>query len=388
VIKTNNQDKDAAMSETITSYKGFGPDWKCRDYQFAVGQTYEHAGDVEACASGFHACEYPLDVLAYYPPVDSKYAVVEQSGTLARHGGYSKVASSRISIKAEISLPGLIAAAVEYITTRCEPADAAHADGKRKIASATGYSSASSATGGRSASSATGYSSASSATGYSSASSATGDRSASSATGYSSASSATGYSPASSATGDRSASSATGDSSASSATGDSSASSATGDSSASSATGYSSASSATGDRSASSATGYSSASSATGDRSASSATGGRSASSATGGRSASSATGDSSASSATGYRSASLTTGLYSSSEIKAADDGKALHAIAIAAGRESKARAPLGSAIVCVYRNDDGELLHIRAAKVGENGIKADTWYSLNEDGEFVEAA
>jgi hypothetical protein len=316
VIKTNNQDKDAAMSETITSYKGFGADWKCRDYQFAVGQTYEHVGDVEACRSGFHACEYPLDVLAYYPPAGSKYAVVEQSGTLARHGEDTKIASSRISIKAEISLPGLIAATVEYITTRCEPADAAHADGKRKIASATGY---------RSASSATGDSSASSATGYRSASSATGDSSASSATGYRSASSATGYRSASSATGD---------------------------SSASSATGYRSASSATGDSSASSATGYNSASSATGDSS------------------------------------ASLTTGRYSSSEIKAADDGTALHAVAIAAGGQSKARAPLGSAIVCVYRNDDGELLHIRAAKVGEDGIKADTWYSLNEDGEFVEAA
>lgn len=43
--------------------------------------------------------------------------------------------------------------------------------------------------------------------------------------------------------------------------------------------------------------------------------------------------------------------------------------------------------AIVLAYRNDDGEIIHIRASKVGDNGIKAGVWYSLSEDGEFVEA-
>jgi hypothetical protein len=166
---------------------------------------------------------------------------------------------------------------------------------------------------------------------------------------------------------------------------DRSASSATGYSSASSATGYRSASSATGYRSASSATGYRSASSATGDSSASSATGDRSASSATGDRSASSATGDRSASSATGYSSASMTTGWASRSEIAPAD--KPQHAVAIAVGGESRARAPQESAIVLAYRNERGELLHIRASKVGENGVKPDTWYTLDANGEFVEA-
>ncbi|MCD6674886.1 MAG: hypothetical protein LT106_18790 [Burkholderiaceae bacterium] len=160
---------------------------------------------------------------------------------------------------------------------------------------------------------------------------------------------------------------------------------ATGYRSASSATGDQSASSATGYRSASSATGYRSASSATGDQSASSATGDRSASSATGYRSASSATGDRSASSATGYRSASLNTGYAGSAEISAGD--KPLHAVAIALGERSRARAPLGSWIVLAHRDGDGEIVHLRTAKTGENGIAPDTWYSLNESGEFVEA-
>ncbi|EDK10877.1 hypothetical protein CGSHiII_00327, partial [Haemophilus influenzae PittII] len=48
--------------------------------------------------------------------------------------------------------------------------------------------------------------------------------------------------------------------------------------------------------------------------------------------------------------------------------------------------KASINGAIVCVYRNHDGELIHIKASKVGENNIKADTWYTLDEFGEFVE--
>ncbi len=347
------------QKETIVTYKGFNPDMTCRGFQYEFGKTYEHEGEVEACSSGFHACEYPLDCFGYYPPADSVYGECEQSGDISTHEDDSKIASRKIHVKFGIDIPGLIKAAIEFTTSRCDPKKSNHTKGDRSASSATGYQSASSATGYQSASSATGDQSASSATGYQSASSATGDRSASSATGYQSASSATGNRSASSATGNRSASSATGNRSASSATGDRSA------------------SSATGDRSASSATGDRSASSATGDRSASSATGDQSASSATGDRSASSATGDQSASSATGDR---------SSSQITPAEDGRPLHAIALAAGEESKARAPEGSAIVCVYRNDKGELIHINASKVGENGIKPDTWYTLNSDGEFEE--
>ena len=36
----------------------------------------------------------------------------------------------------------------------------------------------------------------------------------------------------------------------------------------------------------------------------------------------------------------------------------------------------------------DDGdfEIIHIRASKVGDNGIKAGVWYSLDKQGNFVE--
>jgi len=104
--------------------------------------------------------------------------------------------------------------------------------------------------------------------------------------------------------------------------------------------------------------------------------------------SASSATGYRSASSATGDMSASLTTGFESHSEILPYPDGNPMNAIAIAAGGDSWARAPEGCAIVLCYRDHDGKIIHVRASKVGENGVKPNVWYSLDENGEFMECA
>ena len=46
----------------VLSFKGFGSDLKCRDFQYAIGEAYEHAGVVGACIGGFHACEYASPV--------------------------------------------------------------------------------------------------------------------------------------------------------------------------------------------------------------------------------------------------------------------------------------------------------------------------------------
>jgi len=73
----------------------------------------------------------------------------------------------------------------------------------------------------------------------------------------------------------------------------------------------------------------------------------------------------------TGYRANAATTGE---------------HSVAAALGIKGKAKAGLGGAIVLCYRKYDGSLVHIRASKVGENGIKPDVWYSLDEHNKFVE--
>ena len=238
------------MGESIKTYKGFNKYMTCRGFQYEEGKEYEEES-VEVCDHGFHACEYPLDCLGYYSPSESVYHEVEQSGEIQKHSEDTKVASTKIKIGAEISIAGLVKAAIEYTVKRVNKD--AESDEKYGASSATGDYGASSATGDYGASSATGYKGASSATGYKGASSATGDYGASSATGYKGASSATGDYGASSATGDYGASSATGYKGASSATGYKGASSATGDKGASSATGTCGASSATGYKGASSA---------------------------------------------------------------------------------------------------------------------------------------
>lgn len=117
--------KEQLEPEVVVAYKGFNKDLRCTGgdslFQYEVGKSYEHKGDVKCCSAGFHACEYPLDVFRYYAPSESRFAVVEQSGRVARHDEDSKIASSSISIKAELDLPGIIKAAIEYTISRTKP---------------------------------------------------------------------------------------------------------------------------------------------------------------------------------------------------------------------------------------------------------------------------
>ena len=220
----------AKNNTQILAYKGFNKDWTCRGYQYKVGETNVHDGKTKACESGFHACEYPLDVFSYYAPASSVFAVIEASGDIDRKGDDSKITSSKLTVKAEIGIAGLVKAAIEYTASRTKPSKSkkTNNDQERSQASNTGF------------------------------------------------------------------------------------------------------------------------------------------------QSAASNTGDYSAASNTGFQSAASVGGKES---------------VAIATGYQSKAMGADSCAIVLVYRNDDGEIVHIRASKVGENGIKPNVWYSLDKNGDFFEA-
>jgi len=102
--------------ETITAFKGFDADFSCRGFQYAVGETYHHEGEIEICGAGFHACENPFDVWCYYGPVDCRYAEVELSGASDRQdGGDSKVCGASITITAEISAGDFVKRCVDWI---------------------------------------------------------------------------------------------------------------------------------------------------------------------------------------------------------------------------------------------------------------------------------
>ncbi|EIN3780496.1 hypothetical protein SHM57_003125 [Salmonella enterica subsp. enterica serovar Kentucky] len=217
------------MTKEIVTFKGFNKDLTCRDFQFAIGETFHHDGKVEACGSGFHACECPFDVFSYYPPAESRYAETISFGVIDREEeGDTKIASASITIKSELTLPQFIQRGIEWIWSKIDKSL------EQQIM--------------------------------------------------------------------------------------------------------------------------------------------------TGNRSAATNTGDWSAATNTGDWSAATNTGDWSAAEVSGSQS------VAASLGIEGKARASEGGAIVLCYRDEDGELIHIRASKVGENGIMPDIWYQLNEDGEFVE--
>ncbi|EPY1882907.1 DUF7666 domain-containing protein [Salmonella enterica subsp. enterica serovar Havana] len=279
------------MTKEIVTFKGFNKDLKCRDFQFEIGKTFHHDGKVEACVSGFHACECPFDVFSYYSPADSRFAETISFGITNREGdGDTKIASASITIKAELTLPQFIQRGIEWIWSKI--------DKSLEQQIMCGNRSAATNTGNRSAATNTGNCSAATNTGNCSAATNTGDWSAATNTG---------------------------------------------------------------------------------NWSAATNTGNRSAATNTGNRSAATNTGDWSAATNTGNWSAATNTGNCSAAEVSGSQS------VAAAFGIEGKARASEGGAIVLCYRDEDGELIHIRASKVGENGIMPNTWYQLNEDGEFV---
>ncbi|EKQ0512961.1 hypothetical protein P4P27_001180 [Salmonella enterica] len=217
------------MTKEIMTFKGFNKNLKCRDFQFEIGKTFHHDGKVEACGSGFHACECPFDVFSYYPPAESRYAETISFGiTDSEEGGDTKIASSSITIKDELTLPQFIQRGIEWIWSKIDKSL------EQQIM--------------------------------------TGNQSAATNTGYQSAATNT------------------------------------------------------------------------------------------------------------GYQSAATNTGDWSAAEVSGSQS------VAASLGIEGKARASEGGAIVLCYRDEDGELIHIRASKVGENGIMPNTWYQLDKDGEFVE--
>ena len=193
-------------------YKATDKDMKCRGFQYELGKTAEVKGDIELCENGLHACEMPLDVLGYYAPGDgSRYFEAELDDVSdEKRSDDTKRVGKKLTLSAEIGIPGLVKAQVEYVKAQCDFDNAINkADAENKN-HATGDRGAASATGWRGAASATGWSGAASATGVRGAASATGDMGAASATGESGAASATGESGAASATGESGAASATG----------------------------------------------------------------------------------------------------------------------------------------------------------------------------------
>jgi hypothetical protein len=174
-------------------YKGTDKDMKCRGFQYKLGEAAVFDGEPHLCRAGLHACEQPIDVLNHYAPNESRYFEADaEEVTDERKSDDSKIVAKKMTLKAEIGVPGLVKAQIEYIKNQIGFEDAIKRANAEKENHATGYQGAASATGYHGAASATGDQGAASATGDQGAASATGDHGAASATGYQGAASATG----------------------------------------------------------------------------------------------------------------------------------------------------------------------------------------------------
>ena len=312
----------------IKSYKGFDKDLSCRGYQYEIGKEFVHDGEVSCCDSGFHACMNPLDVFSYYPPSNSRYCSVEQSGELKKDDNLSKVSSSKIFIQNEIGLHGLIDEGLKYIFENVKEENAIESKTEEYSIAAN--------------------------------------------TIYQSASINKAFCSVSVNTGDYSVASNKGDYSSTVNTGDCSVSKNVGDFSVACNTGH---------NSAVTNTGFSSASSNTGTRSMALNEGKYSSSTNTGNFSTAMNTGHFSASTNTGSYSLSTNTGEYSTA-INVGNNSKAKvegeNSIAVVTGYNSGAVGVIGSWLVLTERDINYKIIEVRSVKVDGDKIKPNVFYKL----------
>jgi len=101
----------------MVTFKGTDKDMKCHGgFQYELEKTYMDDGAIRCGNKGFHSCEVPMDVLTYFRPSEGRrFFSCEADGRIDRCDEDSKIASSELTLKAEIGLVGLIKAQIEYV---------------------------------------------------------------------------------------------------------------------------------------------------------------------------------------------------------------------------------------------------------------------------------
>jgi len=128
------------MSNKLTTYKGTEKDMKCHGgFRYELGKKYEDNGAIRCGGSGFHSCKTPLDVFRYFAPNKSRYFVCEAGGIVDEDNEDSKIASSELTLTAEIGIPGLVKAHIDYVKSHTTTE---HTDPKQATAGACGAATA------------------------------------------------------------------------------------------------------------------------------------------------------------------------------------------------------------------------------------------------------
>ena len=103
-------------------YKGTDKDMKCRGFQYELGVTVKSDDAIRCGGKGFHSCEAPFDVLRYYPNKNgNRFFEATADGKIDRTGANdSNIASSEITLNAEIRFANLVSAQIKYTRTKAE----------------------------------------------------------------------------------------------------------------------------------------------------------------------------------------------------------------------------------------------------------------------------
>jgi len=340
--KPESRPVTAAVPEppkVITAYKGFDEHFRCLGFQFEIGRTYTHDGEVIPCQSGFHACTRPSDIWSYYGPAFARFALVELSGLVVPHSDDSKHAAQTIRILEEIPLASFMKMVI---------ADVA-ADAKAQVSE--------------------GNSSTAASAGHSSRAASAGHSSRAASAGYSSRAASAGNSSRAASAGNSSTAASAGNSSTAASSGDSSRAASAGHSSTAASAGHSSTAASSGDSSRAASAGHSSTAASAGYSSRAASAGNSSTAASAGNSSRAASSGDSSRAASAGNSST-------------AGAEGK--DTVAMVAGIGGRAKAGDNGCFALCW--NDGARNRVVTGYVGEDGIEADTWYRI-ENGKLVEA-
>jgi len=93
----------------MIGYKGFDRNFQCRGFQYEVGKTFTFDGKIKVCKRGFHFQTDPVSVLNFYPPIGSRFALVEATGNIDEYFWTPSVkCTDKLTIIKELSLEELI----------------------------------------------------------------------------------------------------------------------------------------------------------------------------------------------------------------------------------------------------------------------------------------
>ena len=105
------------------AFKGFDLNLQGRGFQFEVGKTHLHTGHVKMCDSGFHACQNPLKVVEFYPPINgNRFAKVTMRGAM---DGCDSAwwSAAELMVIEELTFPALVHEAIDWAWDPAYPAE-------------------------------------------------------------------------------------------------------------------------------------------------------------------------------------------------------------------------------------------------------------------------